>query len=56
MAKRHSLQIDEQTKMLVSIVGDNKADYCFFIDFKLLLKDQEVSIKGNQKNFEEFIH
>jgi len=39
-------KIDEQTEALVSMIGDNQVDYRFFIGFKLLLNDQEVSIKS----------
>lgn len=53
-------KIDEQTEALVSMIGDNQVDYRFFIGFKLLLNDQEVSIKSIgaeiKKAFEEFIH
>jgi hypothetical protein len=52
-------KIDEQTEALVSMIGDNQVDYRFFIGFKLLLNDQEVSIKSIgaeiKKAFEEFI-
>lgn len=53
-------KIDEQTEALVSMIGDNQVDYRFFIGFKLLLNDQEVSIKSIgaeiKKAFEEFIY
>ena len=53
-------KIDEQTEALVSMIGDNQVDYRFFIGFKLLLNDQELSIKGVQseikKALEEFLH
>ena len=54
-------KIDEQTEALVSMIGDNQVDYRFFIGFKLLLNDQEVSINKSigaeiKKAFEEFIH
>ncbi|HGM4082877.1 TPA: ATP-binding protein [Listeria monocytogenes] len=39
-------KIDEQTEALVSMIGDNQIDYRFFIGFKLLLNDQEVSVKN----------
>ncbi|EAC3952707.1 MULTISPECIES: conjugal transfer ATPase TcpF [Bacilli] len=39
-------KIDEQTEALVSMIGDNQVDYRFFIGFKLLLNDQELSIKN----------
>ena len=53
-------KIDEQTQALVSMIGDNQVDYRFFIGFKLLLTEQEVSIqsigKEMKKAFSEFIH
>ncbi len=39
-------KIDEQTEALISMIGDNQIDYRFFIGFKLLLNDQEVTIKN----------
>ena len=39
-------KIDAQTEALVSMIGDNQVDYRFFIGFKLLLNDQELSIKN----------
>lgn len=39
-------KMDEQTEALVSMIGDNQVDYRFFIGFKLLLNEQEVSIKN----------
>ena len=39
-------KIDAQTEALVSMIGDNQVDYRFFIGFKLLLNDQESSIKN----------
>lgn len=39
-------KIDEQTEALISMIGDNQIDYRFFIGFKLLLNEQEVSIKN----------
>uniref|UniRef100_UPI00403F5173 conjugal transfer ATPase TcpF n=1 Tax=Candidatus Enterococcus willemsii TaxID=1857215 RepID=UPI00403F5173 len=38
-------RIDEQTDALVSMIGDNQLDYRFFIGFKLLVNEQEVSLK-----------
>ncbi|CUK70656.1 Uncharacterised protein [Listeria monocytogenes] len=37
-------KIDEQTEALVDMIGDNQVDYRFFIGFKLLLNEQEVSM------------
>lgn len=39
-------KIDEQTEALVDMIGDNQVDYRFFLGFKLLLNEQEVSIKN----------
>ncbi len=51
-------KIDEQTDALVSMIGDNQVDYRFFIGFKLLLNEQELSIKSVgeeiKKAFQEF--
>lgn len=53
-------KIDEQTEALVSMIGDNQVDYRFFLGFKLLLNEQEVSIKSIgkeiKKAFQEFLH
>jgi len=53
-------KIDEQSEALVSMIGDNQVDYRFFIGFKLLLNEQEVSIKGIgeeiKKAFQEFFN
>ncbi|ECL7021546.1 ATP-binding protein [Listeria monocytogenes] len=38
-------KIDEQSEALVSMIGDNQVDYRFFIGFKLLLNEQEISVK-----------
>lgn len=51
-------KIDEQTEALVSMIGDNQVDYRFFLGFKLLLNEQELSIKSVgeeiKKAFQEF--
>lgn len=39
-------KIDEQTEALVSMIGDNQVDYRFFVGFKLLLNEQELSVKN----------
>ena len=39
-------KINEQTEALVGMIGENQIDYRFFIGFKLLLNDQEVSLKA----------
>ena len=53
-------KIDRQTEALVSMIGENQIDYRFFIGFKLLLNEQEVSIKTISESisitFSDFIH
>lgn len=51
-------KIDEQTKALINMIGDNQVDYRFFIGFKLIPTDEEFdfkaikdSIKVNLKTF-----
>lgn len=39
-------RIDDQTEALVSMIGEHQVDYRFFIGFKLLLNDEEVSMKS----------
>ncbi|MGG5343944.1 ATP-binding protein [Enterococcus sp. AZ192] len=39
-------KIDEQTDALVDMIGDNQVDYRFFIGFKLLLNEQELTVKN----------
>lgn len=39
-------KIEEQTEALISMIGDNQIDYRFFIGFKLLLNEQEVTIRN----------
>ena len=39
-------KIDQQTDALISMIGENQVDYRFFIGFKLLLNDQEFSMKN----------
>src|SRR5699024_11671414 len=36
-------RIDDQTEALVSMIGEHQVDYRFFIGFKLLLNEEEVS-------------
>src|SRR5699024_11111896 len=43
-------RIDDQTEALVSMIGENQVDYRFFIGFKLLLNEEEVSIKSMGKS------
>lgn len=42
-------KVDEQTEALVSMIGDYQIDYRFFIGFKLIVNDEELSLK-NIKN------
>ena len=52
-------KIEEQTEALISMIGDNQIDYRFFIGFKLLLNEQEVTIKnikqGAANAFSDFL-
>lgn len=43
-------KIDRQTEALISMIGENQVDYRFFIGFKLLLNEQEMTIKNIKKN------
>ncbi|WP_017795866.1 ATP-binding protein [Oceanobacillus kimchii] len=43
-------RIDDQTEALVSMIGEHQVDYHFFIGFKLLLNEEEVSMKAMGKN------
>lgn len=53
-------KIDEQTEALVSMIGETQVDYRFFLGFKLLLNDQEVSFKNFRREaagaVSEFVH
>ena len=53
-------KIDEQTEALVSMIGDNQVDYRFFLGFKLLVNEEEISCKGMRKSaamtFADFIY
>ena len=52
-------KIDEQTEALVSMIGDNQVDYRFFLGFKLMVTEQNVSLDSMKKSvfmtFREFI-
>ncbi len=52
--------IDGQVKALTESIGDNQVDYRFYIGFKLLLNDKEVSAKNIWQDFilgiDDFIH
>ena len=43
-------RIDAQTEALVSMIGEHQVDYRFFIGFKLLLNEEEVSMKSMGKS------
>lgn len=44
-------RIDEQTEALIDMIGDNQIDYRFFIGFKLVPSEQEVTMKNIKKSF-----
>lgn len=48
-------RIDEQTEALVSMMGDNQVDYRFFLGFKLLVNEQEVTLESLKKSAKETI-
>lgn len=39
-------KIDQQTDALISMIGQNQVDYRFFIGFKLILTEKEMSIES----------
>ena len=53
-------KIDEQTEALISMIGENQVDYRFFIGFKLILNEQEVSLRNVRQQaantLSDFIH
>ena len=53
-------KVDEQTEALVEMIGENQIDYRFFLGFKLLVNEEEISFKGMQKSaamtFADFIY
>lgn len=53
-------RIDEQTEALVSMIGDNQVDYRFFLGFKLMVTETEISLENIKKTvvstFKEFIN
>ena len=53
-------KIDQQTEALVSMIGEHQVDYRFFIGFKLLLNDEDFSMKNLGKEakmaFADFFH
>lgn len=52
--------IDGQTEALIDLIGENQVDYRFFIGFKLILNEQEVSLKHVWNEFvlgiQDFVH
>ena len=53
-------KIDQQTQALVDMIGENQIDYRFFVGFKLLVNEEEISLKGMRKSaamsFADFIY
>ena len=53
-------KVDEQTEALVEMIGENQIDYRFFLGFKLLVNEEEISLKGMKKSaamtFSDFIY
>ena len=53
-------KVDEQTEALVEMIGENQIDYRFFLGFKLLVNEEEISFKGMRKSaamtFTDFIY
>ena len=53
-------KIDEQTEVLVSMIGDNQVDYRFFLGFKLMVTEEQLNLKNSKKSawltFTEFLH
>ena len=53
-------KIDEQTEVLVSMIGDNQVDYRFFLGFKLMVTEEQLNLKNMKKSvwltFVEFLH
>lgn len=48
-------RIDEQTKALVSMIGNHQVDYRFFIGFKLMLNESKLSIKNIAKEIQNIL-
>ncbi|WP_442946215.1 MULTISPECIES: ATP-binding protein [unclassified Oceanobacillus] len=48
-------RIDDQTEALVSMIGEHQVDYRFFIGFKLLLNEEEVSMKSMGKSIKNLL-
>ncbi|MYV16058.1 ATP-binding protein [Furfurilactobacillus milii] len=52
--------IDGQVEALTELIGENQVDYRFFVGFKLLLKETEVTVKSVWNDFvlglQDFMH
>lgn len=53
-------KIEEQTEALVDMIGENQIDYRFFLGFKLLVNEEEISLKHAGKSaamtFADFLY
>ena len=53
-------KIDEQTEALVEMIGEHQIDYRFFLGFKLLVNEEEISLKNARKSaaisFADFLY
>lgn len=53
-------KIDEQTEALISMIGDNQVDYRFFLGFKLIPTEQEISLNSLKQSvittFKDFLN
>ena len=49
-------EIDEQTENLVASLGDTQVDYRFFLGFKLVVTDKELSVKEMGKTAKNLLH
>lgn len=50
------VEIDEQTENLVASLGDTQVDYRFFLGFKLVVTDKELSVKEMGKTAKNLLH
>lgn len=53
-------KIDEQTETLVEMIGENQINYRFSLDFKLLVNEEDISLKNVRKSadmtFADFLY
>ena len=49
-------EIDEQTENLIASLGDTQVDYRFFIGFKLVVTDKELSVKEVENAAKNLLH